>query len=380
MRRTKLLKKTPLDKLMDLKVDFAFKQLFGIEKKQKDHHRFLNAILQRTLSDQIIDISFKNVEASGEYKEDKASRLDLLVITNAGEWINIEMQFTNKYDMVKRSLYYYRNVANTPIMKGMNYKELSPVIAINIINFDLFDRTDRFHTTYHLYEDTEKFKLTNVMELHFIEMTKLIRDWQADKLDPWNDLLGMVDHRNGKVYEDIFKELEDIAMKDKTLYEAIENWEVLSQSHEQMIAYQGRMKRIRDEEAAANEARELKLEAHELKLEANELKLEANELKLEAHELKLEATELKLEATELMADAAKIKLEAVESIRQAEERMHEASKSIYEAQERIRGTTELRDREIIFNMYEEKLPVESIAQLTKIPIDKVIEIIKSAPQ
>ena len=291
MRRTKLLKKTPLDKLMDLKVDFAFKQLFGIEKNKKITIVFLNAILQRTLSDQIIDISFKNVEASGEYKEDKASRLDLLVITNAGEWINIEMQFTNKYDMVKRSLYYWSEVYGTPIMKGMNYKELSPVIAINIINFDLFDRTDRFHTTYHLYEDTEKFKLTNVMELHFIEMTKLIRDWQADKLDPWNDLLarwllllGMVDHRNGKVYEDIFKELEEIAMKDKTLYEAIENWEVLSQSHEQMIAYQGRMKRIRDEEAAANEARELKLEAHELKLEANELKLEANELKLEAVE------------------------------------------------------------------------------------------------
>ena len=56
-----------------------------------------------------------------------------------------------------------------------------------------------------------------------------------------------------------------------------------------------------------------------------------------------------------MADAAKIKLEAVESIRDAQERMHEANKSIYEAQERIRENTELRDREIIFNMYEEKI-------------------------
>lgn len=68
------------------------------------------------------------------------------------------------------------------------------------------------------------------MELHFIEMPKLIRNWQANKLDPWNDLLtrwllllGMVDRQNGKVYEDIFRELEDIAMKDKTLQEAIEH-------------------------------------------------------------------------------------------------------------------------------------------------------------
>ena len=71
----------------------------------------------------------------------------------------------------------------------MMYKELRPVIAINIMNFDLFSQTDRFHTTYHLYEDEDKFKLTNVMEFHFIEMAKLIKDWKAEKLDPWNDLL-----------------------------------------------------------------------------------------------------------------------------------------------------------------------------------------------
>ena len=99
------------------------------------------------------------------------------------------------------------------------------------------------------------------MEFHFIEMTKLIRDWQANKLDPWNDvlarwllMLGMVDRRNGKVYEDIFKELEGIAMKDDTLHEAFKSWEVLSGTKEQMIAYEGRMKRIFDEEAAVREA------------------------------------------------------------------------------------------------------------------------------
>ncbi len=37
----------------------------------------------------------------------------------------------------------------------MGYKELRPVIAINILNFTIFDQTERFHTTYHLYEDKE---------------------------------------------------------------------------------------------------------------------------------------------------------------------------------------------------------------------------------
>ena len=261
MRRTKLLRTISLDKLMDLKVDFAFKQLFGIEKNKAITIAFLNAILQRTGRNAIKDIAFKKTEAGGEYEDDKQSRLDLVVVTNADEWINVEIQFTKQFDMVKRSIYYWAGVYREPFEKKMSYKELNPVIAINILNFTLFDQTDRFHTTYHLYEDHEKFRLTDVMEFHFIEMTKLMRDWQADKLDPWNDLLarwllllGMVDRRNGKVYEDIFKELEAIAMKDETLREAFKNWEALSMTPEQYFAYEGRMKRIFDEEAAVREA------------------------------------------------------------------------------------------------------------------------------
>src|SRR5699024_9639729 len=145
--------------------------------------------------------------------------------------------------------------------KGMGYKELNPVITINILNFDLFNETDHFHTMYHLSEDEEKFRLTDVMEFHFIEMSKLIKDWKAEKLDPINDvldrwllMLGMVDRRNGKVYDDIYKELEAIAMKDETLYSAFQNWEKLSATPGEYQAYESRVKRILDEEAARREA------------------------------------------------------------------------------------------------------------------------------
>ncbi|QQK78330.1 Rpn family recombination-promoting nuclease/putative transposase [Salicibibacter cibarius] len=147
---------------------------------------------------------------------------------------------------------------------------MRPVIAINILNFDLFDVTQRFHTTYHLYEDEAKFQLTDVMEFHFIEMTKLIKDWKANKLDPWNDvlarwllMLGMVDHRNHKVYDDIYKELEEIAMKDDTLHSAFQNWEELSSTKEQRVAYEGRTRQIMDEEATRREAELEKKEARE---------------------------------------------------------------------------------------------------------------------
>src|SRR5690625_3846654 len=260
-KRTKLLRRIPLDQLMDLKIDYAFKQLFGNEKNKKITVVFLNAILQKTGRNRIKDIAFMNTEVNQEYVGDKQSRLDLLVITSAGEQINVEIQFTNQYDMIKRSIYYWSKMYSVPLGKGMAYKELRPVIAINILNFSMFGQTERFHTSYHLYEDEDQFKLTNEMEFHFIEMEKLMKDWKADKLDPWNDvlarwllLLGMVDSRNDKVYEDIYRELEGIAVKDELMKETFENWENLSMEREQREAYEGRLKRIMDEEAAKREA------------------------------------------------------------------------------------------------------------------------------
>ncbi|WP_245183550.1 Rpn family recombination-promoting nuclease/putative transposase [Lentibacillus salicampi] len=219
-----ILKRIPLERLMDLKVDYAFKQLFGNEKNKEITVVFLNALLQKTGRDQIKDISFTNTESGGERKEDKQSRLDLLVMTNAGEQINVEMQFTNEYDMIKRSIYYWAGIYRGPFKQKMTYSELRPVIAINILNFNLFTHIERFHTTYHLYEDEERLMLMDTMEFHFVEMSQLIKDWKDDKLAPWNGvlarwlmLLGMVDHRNDEVYDDIYRELEAVAMKDESL-------------------------------------------------------------------------------------------------------------------------------------------------------------------
>lgn len=268
--KTSLLKRVPLDQLMDLKIDYAFKQLFGTEKNKEITVVFLNAILNRGGRESIKDITFQNTNSGGEYQEDKQSRLDILATTNDDEQINIEIQFSNKYDMIKRSIYYWSGIYRAPMKKNMTYKQLQPVIAINILNFNLFNQTERFHTSYHLYEDEERFKLTDVMEFHFLEMPKLIRDWKQEKLDPWNDLLarwllllGIVDHRNGEVYEDIYKELEEISMKDETLKHAFQGWDVLSASHEEVLAYEARLKQVLDEEAAKREAELREQEARE---------------------------------------------------------------------------------------------------------------------
>ncbi|GAB0171617.1 hypothetical protein LSPCS325_50540 [Lysinibacillus sp. CTST325] len=85
-----------------------------------------------------------------------------------------------------------------------------------------------------------------------------------DILIRWLLLLGMVDGRKKKVYAEIYRELEELAMKDENLRAVFDTWEEISQSPETILAYQSRLKYILDEEAryidGINKGREQGLE------------------------------------------------------------------------------------------------------------------------
>lgn len=261
----KALKRIPLEKLMDLKVDYAFKQLFGSEQNKNITVVFLNAILAKTGRDKVKEILFVNQEIGGRHLDDKQSRLDIVVRTQDGDLINVEMQLSNQNDMMKRTLFYWSRLFTDQLQKGKGYQTLLPTITINICDFTLFTDTKTYHSTYHLYEDQSLTRLPakdDVLEIHFIEMNKFIKAWHADELDAFEDilvrwllLLGMVDARKQKVYNDIYLELEELAMKDERLIEAFNAWEELSQTPDTIIAYHSRLKSIIDEEAKLDYAK-----------------------------------------------------------------------------------------------------------------------------
>ncbi|WP_255259769.1 Rpn family recombination-promoting nuclease/putative transposase [Lentibacillus sp. CBA3610] len=374
-KRGKLLKRIPLEKLMDLKVDYAFKQLFGNEKNKEITVVFLNAILQRTGRKRITDISFDNTEVGREYDNDKKSRLDLLVRTEDNEWVNVEIQFTNKYDMVKRSLYYWSKIYSARHEKGMSYTLLRPVIAVNIMNFNLFTETGRFHTSYHLYEDEERFKLTNMMEFHFIEMPKLIKEWKADKLDPWNNvlarwlmMLGMVDSRNDEIYNDIYKELEVIAMHDDQLRNAFENWEELSMTQEQRLAYESRLKQIMDEESFKRDMEDLAKE-----IEKKELEVERKEQ--EIAKKNQEIVKKHQEIAKKNQEAVKKNQEAAETNQEAEKQRQEAEKIKREGIQ-LKKETENRLEETARKLLEKGMELEFVTESTGLTWDRITEIRK----
>lgn len=365
--KSRVLKRIPLERLMDLKVDYAFKQLFGSERNKDITVVFLNAVLGRTGRERIKDISFSNTEAGGEYEQDKQSRLDLVVVTDAGDWINVEIQFSNQFDMINRSIYYWAGLFREPMKRRMSYRELRPVIAINLLNFSIFNQTEKYHTTYHLYEDEEQFKLTDIMEFHFIEMSKLITAWKEEKLNPWDDilarwllLLGIVDQRNGKVYDDIFKELEEIAMQDETLHSAFQSWETLSGTPEEMIAYQARLKRVMDEEAAIREA--------ELRKQETEL------IRKESEQRSREAELLRQESEQRIREAELLIQESEQRIRKADQRIREAEHNIDEAKVKVLEEEFKIKERTARNLLSMGIEVDKVAEATELEVVTVLDI------
>ena len=172
--------------ILSPKVDFVFKKIFGNEKHPKILISFLNSVIKPT--DLIKSVEIKNTDIEKEHIEDKYSRLDIKAITNNGEHINIEIQVKNEYNMIKRSLYYWSKMYESQLTKGQDYDSLSRTICINILDFKYL-KNDNFHNCYRLKEKNTNEELTDVMELHFIEIPKLRKlensEEVSDMLEAW---------------------------------------------------------------------------------------------------------------------------------------------------------------------------------------------------
>jgi predicted transposase/invertase (TIGR01784 family) len=170
--------------------DFIFKKIFGEKGNEDILISFLNAVLKRTSEEPITGVEIiENKELSKELIEDKTGIIDVRAETSKGEQIDIEVQLTDQGNMDKRTLFYWGKMYLENIGSGEDYKELSKVITINILDFD-FLGTKNFHSSFHLWEDKEKdYMLTDVVEIHFLELPKFrkkkIKDYKENAIERW---------------------------------------------------------------------------------------------------------------------------------------------------------------------------------------------------
>lgn len=154
---------------VDLKNDFAFKWLLGVDDHKKFLVRFLNDVLQPDPKIETVEIG--NGENPGTYEGDKRSILDIRAKTNKETFLNIEIQVSEQQFIDKRMLYYWSKVYGSQLAQGEQYTLLNKTIGISILNYELkANQSVKYHTKYGLKEIEKDFLLTDVMELHIIEL------------------------------------------------------------------------------------------------------------------------------------------------------------------------------------------------------------------
>ena len=228
--------------LLDPKMDFVFKNIFGNEKNSKILISFLNATLKP--KDLITSVEIKNTDLNKGYIEDKFSRLDVKATTSNEEIINIEIQLKNEYNMIKRSLYYWSKLYSEQLNEGKDYSILKRTICINILNFKYL-KTRKFHSAYRLKEIYSNEELTDVAEIHFIEIPKLEDGSdEKDMLVPWIEFLK--DPESEKV--------RNLEMSIEEIRQAKDELIKMSNDDTQRELYEMRAKTLKDKISALNEA------------------------------------------------------------------------------------------------------------------------------
>ncbi|MHC1748013.1 MAG: Rpn family recombination-promoting nuclease/putative transposase [Cellulosilyticaceae bacterium] len=243
--------------IMSPKVDFVFKLIFGDEKNKDILIDFLSAIL-RLPKDKFEGIELINTELLKEFKEDKKGILDVRIKTVEGKQIDIEIQVVPTAFMPERTIFYWSKMYNSQIQPGDTYDELKKCITINIVDFKCVP-IDKVHTTFHLTEDEVGYRLTDVLEIHFLELPKLeeVHELKGEE----EDLIEWLEFLDAKSRG----EMEMLAEKNDNIKKAYTILQKVSQDKTARMAYDARQAEIMDQRTREKTAMEKGIEQGELK-------------------------------------------------------------------------------------------------------------------
>ena len=175
--------------------DYIFKRTFT----RDDPNGILRDLLESILKIKIKNVLVLNSEIPKDLLDEKASRLDIRAEIDNERIINIEMQVKYQSDIEKRSTLYMSKNISTQIKIAEKYELLKPSIVINILNFNRY-RRNSYHSVAHMkFEKTSKEEyvdfgynpeeetVTDVLEMHFIELPKFIKKnpEAKTKLEQW---------------------------------------------------------------------------------------------------------------------------------------------------------------------------------------------------
>jgi len=239
--------------VLNPRVDFAFKKLFGSEENKDILISFINAVVSK--EDQVIDVILLNPYNNKEHQSDRLSILDIKATDEKGRQYNIEMQITDQVYYNQRALYYWSRLYTSQLQEGDAFVDLKKTISINVLNFDYFDEEPTYHNVFKVLHAESHKSYFEDLELHFIELHKFDDEVSHIKttLDRWVKFLKKAHHYDKATFPAELK-------VEPAIEKAFFSLNTLSLDKEEREIYEARLKWLRDEDAALQKAHEKGIE------------------------------------------------------------------------------------------------------------------------
>ena len=161
-----------IDKLLDPKIDYVFKRIFGYIGNEDITKGLISSIIQKEISNVELDNS---TILEKDLLEDKVGILDIRAKIEDKINCNIEMQIVDRKNIEKRILYYWSKLYSMNLKAGKDYENLEKVIVILITDYEIdnLKEIEKYETKWNIREEEyQKVILTEVMEFYIIELPK----------------------------------------------------------------------------------------------------------------------------------------------------------------------------------------------------------------
>lgn len=200
-------------------LDVVFKLLFAAEANRDLLVALLNDVLQPPKP--IVSVQVVNPDIDKDVVEDRGLILDIHAVHSDGTRTDIEMQTRDRGATERRALYHWARLYRDGIQRGDDFSDLTPCRVVFFLSFSLFPDSQRLHSRFLLLEADEYRPLTDDLELHFVELSKL-EDEPVDAKDGaavWARFLAAKTDQERK----------ELSMANPNIQKATEALEALSQ-------------------------------------------------------------------------------------------------------------------------------------------------------
>jgi predicted transposase/invertase (TIGR01784 family) len=224
-------------KYLDPRNDLIFKKVFG---EHPDILRsFLNSMLPLPQGQEIVDLEYLSPEMIPETFLEKFTSVDVRCRDNHGRQFLVEMQMNWTTAFKQRVLFNASRAYVTQSDKGIEFRSLKPVYALNLINATYLPDSPEYYHHYavvHLKDNNERL---HGLEFVFIELDKFKAQNIAEKKLQvlWLRFLTEVNEKSDQIAPELLEQPEiqkainfvkeaSLNKAEKLLYE--KNWDRIS--------------------------------------------------------------------------------------------------------------------------------------------------------